>query len=37
MIDELYINGVLADIENVGITRQYKTPFFSDINQIKND
>jgi len=31
MIEELYIDGNLIDIEDVGIVRKYTTPFFSDV------
>lgn len=37
MIEELYINGILADIEDVDIVRNYFSPFFSDVTELFND
>jgi len=37
MTEEFYINGQLVDTEDVEIVRTYKTPFFSDVTQLKND
>ena len=38
MIKELYIDGYLVDIDdNFSIVRQYSSPFFSDVTQLKNN
>lgn len=37
MTEELYINGVLMDIENVDIVRKYISPFFRDVNILRNN
>lgn len=37
MTEELYINGTLMDIENVDIVRKYISPFFSDVNILRNN
>ena len=37
MIDELYIDGQIIDIEDVDIVRKYTTPFFSDVQTWKNN
>lgn len=38
MIKELYIDGYLVDIDdNFDIVRQYSSPFFSDVSQLKNN
>jgi hypothetical protein len=37
MTEELYINGTLMDIENVDIVRKYISPFFRDVNILRNN
>ena len=37
MIDELYIDGQIIDIEDVDIVRKYTTPFFSDVQTWRNN
>ena len=37
MIKELYIDGVLLDIEDFDIERSYTTPYFKDIESLKNE
>ena len=38
MIKELYIDDYLVDIDdNFSIVRQYSSPFFSDVTQLKNN
>ena len=37
IVEELYIDGKKADIKDVSIVRNYKTPFFSDFDKIMSD